>query len=104
MGTHYPLFSLSYVYRIEAEVKCDVVSGYTGPSQHLKARDKGSDYLICEVIDLARVERLVRAFPGFIPDQLPSLMQHLVADHLTGEQIGEIAAEAEVKKIGRAHV
>src|SRR3546814_11627070 len=72
-------------------------SDLTGPSEHLKALAKGADYLICEVIDLARVERLVRAFPGFTPDQLPSLMQHLVADHLTGEQIGEIAAEAEVR-------
>src|SRR3546814_7199197 len=58
---------------------------------------------MCEVIDRARVERLVRAFPGFTPDQLPSLMQHLVADHLTGEQIGEIAAEAEVKKVLLTH-
>src|SRR3546814_14335380 len=30
-------------------------------------------------------------------------MQHLVADHLTGEQIGEIAAEAEVKKVILTH-
>src|SRR3546814_13509183 len=89
---------------MEAGGKVYVFSGDTGPSEHLKALAKGADYLICEVIDLARVERLVRAFPGFTPDQLPSLMQHLVADHLTGEQIGEIAAEAEVKKvkIGRA--
>src|SRR3546814_3977727 len=78
-------------------------SDLTGPSEHLKALAKGADYLICEVIDLARVERLVRAFPGFTPDQLPSLMQHLVADHLTGEQIGEIAAEAEVKKVILTH-
>src|SRR3546814_17010322 len=47
--------------------------------------------------------RLVRAFPGFTPDPLPSLMQHLVADHLTGEQIGEIAAAAEVKKVILTH-
>src|SRR3546814_11755836 len=43
------------------------------------------------------------AFPGFTPDQLPSLMQHLVADHLTGEQLGEIAAEPEVKKVILTH-
>src|SRR3546814_6586965 len=93
---HYPRgsrearFSRSYAYRIEAGGKVYVFSGDTGPSEHLKALAKGADYLICEVIDLARVERLVRAFPGFTPDQLPSLMQHLVADHLTGEQISEI--------------
>src|SRR3546814_3475583 len=83
---------------MEAGGKVYVFSGDTGPSEHLKALAKGPNYLICEVIDLARVERLVRAFPGFTPDQLPSLMQHLVADHLTGDQNGEIAAEAEVKK------
>jgi len=106
---HYPRgsrearFSRSYAYRVEAGGKVYVFSGDTGPSEHLKALAKGADYLICEVIDLERVERLVRSLPGFSADQLPSMMEHMVADHLTGEQIGEIAAEADVKRIILTH-
>lgn len=95
--------SRSYAYRVEAAGKVYVFSGDTGPSEHLKILAKDADYLVCEVIDIARVERLLRTFPGFSAAQIPSLMQHMLADHLTGEQIGEIAAAAHVKTVVLTH-
>ncbi|AEG51605.1 Arylsulfatase [Sphingobium chlorophenolicum L-1] len=95
--------SRSYAYRVEAGGKVYVFSGDTGPSERLKILAKDADYLVCEVIDIARMEKLLRAFPGFSADQIPSLMEHMQADHLTGEQIGEIAAAAHVKKLVLTH-
>src|SRR3546814_16115108 len=49
------------------------------------------------------MEKLLRSYPGFSADQIPPLMEHMREDHLTGEQIGEIAAAAGVKKVILTH-
>lgn len=106
---HYPAGSAearasrSYAYRVEAGGKSFVFSGDTGPSEALVTLAKGADYLVCEVIDIAKVEALVRTYPGFDAAQIPALMNHMVADHLTGEQIGELAAAAGVKTVILTH-
>ncbi|AGH51642.1 MBL fold metallo-hydrolase [Sphingomonadales bacterium 56] len=106
---HYPAGSIearssrSYAYRVEAGGKVYVFSGDTGPSERLKILAKDADYLVCEVIDIARMEKLLRSYPGFSADQIPPLMEHMREDHLTGEQIGEIAAAAGVKKVILTH-
>ncbi|ATE63632.1 MBL fold metallo-hydrolase [Rhizorhabdus dicambivorans] len=107
---HYPpgspeaRFSRSYAYRVEAGGKAYVFSGDTGPSERLERLAQGADYLVCEVIDLARVERALRAFPGFAPEQIQPLLRHMVEDHLTGDQIGRIAARAGVRKVILSHL
>jgi ribonuclease BN (tRNA processing enzyme) len=106
---HYPAGSAearashSYAYRVEAGGKVFVFSGDTGPSEQLVTLAKGADYLICEVIDIAKVEALVRSYPGFNAEQIPALMSHMTADHLTGDQIGELAAAAGVKTVVLTH-
>ena len=94
----------SYAYRIEAGGRVFVFTGDTGPSAHVERLARGADVLVSEVIDMAAMERLLRADSHLPPPALAGLMQHMRLNHLTPEQVGELAARAGVKSVVLTHL
>jgi ribonuclease BN (tRNA processing enzyme) len=105
---HYPVgspeaaFSRSYAYRIETADKSYVFTGDTGPSKALERLAKNADVLVTEVIDLTKIRTFLIA-GGFPEDRIEGMMRHMAQDHLTGGEIGKLAAQAGVRSIVLTH-
>lgn len=96
-------FSRSYAFRAEAGGRTFVFSGDTGFSEALIRLAKDADVLIVEVIDLKKVEDLLHKSPGFKENQIPGMMQHMIRNHVTGSQIGQMAKAANVHSVVLTH-
>jgi ribonuclease BN (tRNA processing enzyme) len=94
----------AYAFRIETPGRVVVYSGDTGPSANLVRLAKGADLLVCEVIDLGRVEAALGRRPGMTADALAAFMAHMRQDHLTPEAIGALARDAGVKAVVLTHL
>jgi len=93
----------SYAFRFDTATRSITFTGDTGPSKRVAQLARGSDVLVSEVIDMDRMERLLRSneradFP------IDELIEHLRKDHLTPPQVGELAASAGVKEVVLHHL
>ena len=96
----------SYSYRIETPAGSIVFTGDTAPSPAVTALAKGADLLISEVIDVpATVRLLEQQTQSQLPPQIrANMLRHLADDHMTPEQVGQLAKDAGVKRVVLSHL
>ncbi len=94
----HPPITHSYAYRFDAKDRSIVVSGDTAYAPELAAFAKGADVLVHEVMYVPAIESLVRRLPN-----AKKLREHLMASHTSPEEVGRIAAQAEVKTLVLTH-
>jgi ribonuclease BN (tRNA processing enzyme) len=93
----------SYTYRFETKDKSIVVTGDTGPSEAVQKLAKGADILVSEIIDLpALLDSLRRRSAATGIDQ-QALIDHMAKEHLTPDEVGRLAAAAEVGQVVLTH-
>ena len=75
-----------------------MISGDTAYAPELAEFAKGADVLVHEVMYLPGIETLVKRLPN-----AARLREHLLASHTVPEDVGKIAASAEVKTLVLTH-
>jgi ribonuclease BN (tRNA processing enzyme) len=96
--TRHPPITQSYAYRFETKDRSVVISGDTTYAPELATFAKGADVLIHEAMYLPAIDKLVKQNPGST-----RLREHLLAAHTSTEDVGRIAAQAEVKTLVLTH-
>jgi len=94
----HPPIKQAYAYRFDAKDRSVVISGDTAYAPELANFAKGADVLVHEVMYLPAVDALVRRLPN-----AKRLREHLMASHTLSEDVGKIAAQAEVKTLVLSH-
>ena len=94
----HPPITHAYAYRFDAKDRSIVISGDTNYSPGLIALTKGADVLVHEVIYLPGIDRLLARVPNAV-----TLRKHLVDSHTTPEDVGRVAAQAQVKTLVLSH-
>ncbi len=97
----------SYSYRFETSDKVVVFTGDTGPSQSVEELAKGADMLVSEVLvvdDLVDILKKNGIWDKMPEDRQVGLIRHLEEDHLTPEQVGQLASRAGVKQVVLTHL
>jgi ribonuclease BN (tRNA processing enzyme) len=89
----------AYAYRFEMADRTVVFSGDTTYYPPLAEFARGADVLIHEVMYLPAMDRLLAANPN-----APTLRGHLIAGHTVPEDVGRIAAAANVGKLVLTHL
>src|SRR6185436_9366731 len=84
--------------RFDAKDLSVVIAGYTTYAPELAEFAKGADVLVHEIMYLPGIERLVKRLPN-----ATRLRQHLLASHTVPEDVGKIAAQAQVKTLVLSH-
>lgn len=93
----------SYSYRFDTPTRSIVFTGDTGPSAAVEKLAQGADILVSEIIDIdAIIAGLKRRQAATGVDQQP-LIDHMVQEHLTPENVGRMAANAGVGKVVLTH-
>ena len=95
---NHPPIAQAYAYRFDARDRSVVISGDTAYVAQLADFAKGVDVLVHEVMYLPGVEALVKRLPN-----ASRLREHLMAAHTLPEDVGKIAAKAEVKTLVLSH-
>jgi ribonuclease BN (tRNA processing enzyme) len=88
---HHPPLSHAFAYRFDTPLRSLVLSGDTALCPGLLALARRADVLVHEVMRLESLPRLIVGLPN-----APALHAHLLASHTTTEQVGTVAARAEV--------
>jgi len=88
----------AFAYRFDSADRSIVISGDTTPSENLIKLADGADVLVHEVLHLPSIEKLIAAEPN-----ATRLREHLLAAHTTCEQLGVVAARANVKTLVLSH-
>ena len=83
----------SYAYRFQTPHKVVVFTGDTGEDPSLAKFAEGADILVCEMVSA----RVGKAAAG------PS-RYHMVEEHLSPTQVGQLARDAKVKKLVLSHL
>jgi ribonuclease BN (tRNA processing enzyme) len=94
----HPPVTLSFAYRFDCPDRSIVISGDTRPSQALVALARGADVLVHEVMHVPAIDALIAR-----DSNARTLRAHLLASHTTTEQVGKLAAEANVKTLVLSH-
>ena len=89
-------------FRVEAGGRSYVFTGDTGVSANLEKLSKDADVLITEVVDPNAIAVSVHRRDGS-SESVDSLVTSITTNHLSPDQIGEIAARAGVKKVVLTH-
>lgn len=95
----HPPVEHAYAYRFDCPDRSIVFSGDTTVSPELVALAKGADVLVSEAMHLGGLENLLKKVPN-----AATLREHLLASHVTTEQLGRLAAEAQVKTLVMSHL
>ena len=94
----HPPIKESYAYRFDAADRSVVISGDTAYAPELIEFAKDADVLVHEVMYLPGIEALIRRLPN-----AKRLREHLLASHTLPEDVGKIAAQANVKTLVLSH-
>ena len=94
----HPPIKHSYAYRFDARDRSVVISGDTAYVPELATFAKGVDVLVHEIMYLPAIEALLKRLPN-----ATRLREHLMAAHTLPEDVGKIAAQAEVKTLVLSH-
>jgi ribonuclease BN (tRNA processing enzyme) len=95
----------SFAYRVDTADRSFVFSGDTAFSQALVDLASGADILVCEAIEVAMHQQLLRAAqaaPGGLEGE--SVARHVIETHVTTEEAGRMAAAAKVKTLVLSHL
>ncbi len=94
----------SYAYRFDTPDRSIVFTGDTGPSDAVIALAQGADILVSEVQDTPTVlAALTRAFNA--PEAaLKPIIDHMVHQHLSPQEVGLMAQRAGVKMVVLTHI
>ncbi|HEU4619769.1 MAG TPA: MBL fold metallo-hydrolase [Gammaproteobacteria bacterium] len=111
-NTHYPEAAKarmpfrSVAYRLDAADRSFVFAGDTTYSKNLVELARNADVLVCEAMDVAQHERLVRQAKEAEEkgDPNSAFLHHVADTHSTTEQVGQMAAEAGVKTVALNHL
>lgn len=96
--------AVSLSYRFDLGDRSITYSGDTGPSPALTRLAAGSDLLVTEVMDFEALVAAIAAQRPDMPVEIQEQMErHLYTHHLTPEQVGQMAAEAEVGQVVLTH-
>ncbi len=96
----------SYSYRFETPDRIVVFSGDTGPSAALDELTKGADLLVTEVISVEEWKELQiknGRWQSMTPEQQARALRREVEEHITPDEIGKLAARANVKTVVLTH-
>ena len=94
----HPPITQAYAYRFDARDRSIVISGDTAYAPQLADFAKGADVLVHEIMYLPAIDALVKRLPN-----ATRLREHLMASHALPEDVGKIAAKAEVKTLVLTH-
>ncbi|MEH0166794.1 MBL fold metallo-hydrolase [Paucibacter sp. JuS9] len=94
----------SYSYRFDTADRSIVFCGDTGPSEALLRLAKGAEVLVCEVNELEAAMQEFAAGSRLPPPALQAVRLHMERQHITPEQIGELAARAGVRTVVLTHI
>jgi ribonuclease BN (tRNA processing enzyme) len=95
----------SFAFRFEGAGRTIVYTGDTGSSPAVERLARNADLLVSEMIDLPRtIANVERNTPRMPKAALAGLTDHLTRHHLTPEQVGELAARANVKAVAVTHI
>lgn len=82
----------SYAYRFETPDKVIVFTGDTGPSLAVAKLAMHADILVAEMVS----EKAIRSVP-------PDVLAHMLEEHLTATEVGNLAAKAQVSTLVLSH-
>jgi ribonuclease BN (tRNA processing enzyme) len=95
----------SLSFRFDLEDRSIVYTGDTGPSEAVEKLAANADLLISEMMDIPAVLEIVKNNnPNMPPQQLEGVEWHFRAHHLLPVQVGELAANAGVKRVVVTHM
>lgn len=94
----HPPLDLALAYRVDTPDRSIVVSGDTRDSEELVKLARGADVLVHEVMLPERVRDLLRGLPN-----REALERSVISHHTTAEQVGSVAAAAQVKTLVLSH-
>ncbi len=106
-NTHYGdrATAQSLAYRFDVRGGSVVYTGDTGPSPAVERLAKGADILFAEMIDIdLTLARICRLNPTLGGPQFNGIARHLAAQHLTPEQVGDLATKAKVSHVVVTHL
>lgn len=95
----HPPITQSYAYRFDAKDRSIVISGDTAYAPELARFAKNADVLVHEAMYLPAIETLIKQQPGST-----RLREHLLAAHTSTEDVGKIAAQANVMTLVLSHL
>jgi len=97
----------SYALRFDTTDRSIVFTGDTGPSEAISALAKAADLLVSEVNSVeefkARQIQIGR-WQAMTPAQQEGTIRHMIEEHVSPEQVGEMAARAGVKAVVLTHL
>ncbi len=93
----------SYALRFDTPGRSVVFSGDTGPSEALERLARDADVLVCEVMDLEASMKEIEATAKLPPPLAAAIRRHMSEQHLTPEQVGQLAQKARVKMVVLTH-
>jgi ribonuclease BN (tRNA processing enzyme) len=95
----HPPIEQAYAYRFDCADRSVVFSGDTTVSPELVRLARGADVLVSEAMHLGGLESLLKKVPN-----AATLREHLLASHITTDDLGRLAAEAGVKTLVLSHL
>jgi ribonuclease BN (tRNA processing enzyme) len=94
----------SLALRFDMPGRSVAYTGDTGPSAKVERLARGVDLLFCEMIDVeATLANERRNNPERTAAATAELRTHLVTQHLTPDEVGKLAARAQVKRLVVTH-
>ena len=94
----HPPITQAYAYRFDTKDRSIVISGDTNYAPALIALAKGADILVHEILYLPALDRLLARTPN-----AATLRKHIVDSHTVAEDVGRVAAQAQVKTLVLSH-
>ena len=95
----------SLAYRFDLPNRSIVFTGDTGPSEAVEKLANGADLLVSEMLDLEAQIAVVRVALASQPkSHVDQIAEHLRKHHLTPEDVGKLAARANVKHLVVTHI
>lgn len=102
-GNMAPSKSLSF--RFDTAERSIAYTGDTGPSDMVAQLAKNVDLLVSEMIDVTSTLAIIKSNNPAIPDAvMEGLDDHLREHHLSPEQAGQLASQANAKKLVLTHI
>jgi ribonuclease BN (tRNA processing enzyme) len=95
---HHPLVGDAFAYRFDSPGRSIVISGDTSPSPALVRLARNADVLVHEVLYLPAVEKMIAGSPN-----PAALRRHLLDSHTPLDEVGRIAADANVRTLVLSH-
>lgn len=97
----------SFSYRFDTKDKCFVFSGDTGPSSNLEKLAHGCDVLVSEVgkvEDVISLQEKNGTWKMKTDEEKKSWARHMNEEHMTPQQVGEIAQKSGIKLLIFSHL